>query len=423
VYYSIGEESYSSGTRPPLTDSPTFCVDPIGKFPGFLLPLPIPSTFPRNALNKYNPLLSPFLPRGTGLRCASRRHNQLRTRLPLRMHLPRPNRSARPSPRGDLQPLPRAPLHRRARRRLLPAYSHRHHLHLHLHLHHRGPTAPPARASKRAAAARAGGCAHRGGVGLGPRARSDTSQGGQLFASFWCAAAWRHGSLSALGRERCAELCACCTGRVGHVLVRFFPSSSFFPPPPPSYSFLISLTLCRDSVVIAIVGRSDVGTFFFPVFIRADDDYGDGGILLATYKVMGCLRASQYFWVYPQLKRSFLGGIGRYRDRARSRRLRHGLQGRTTRRCRNGSDPHRPTLPRHPRCGGNLGTCRPPWSLPKSDAQTHFLYLILCPAHPVHSGGEQSRRAEAHSAGILRYSRGYPPRRINKKEKGNATLS
>ena len=28
---SIGEESYSSGTRPPLTDSPTFCVDPIGQ--------------------------------------------------------------------------------------------------------------------------------------------------------------------------------------------------------------------------------------------------------------------------------------------------------------------------------------------------------------------------------------------------------
>ena len=30
--YSIGEESYSSGTRPPLTDTPTFCVDPIGTF-------------------------------------------------------------------------------------------------------------------------------------------------------------------------------------------------------------------------------------------------------------------------------------------------------------------------------------------------------------------------------------------------------
>ena len=28
--YSIGEESYSSGIRPPLTDTPTFCVDPIG---------------------------------------------------------------------------------------------------------------------------------------------------------------------------------------------------------------------------------------------------------------------------------------------------------------------------------------------------------------------------------------------------------
>ena len=27
---SIGEESYSAGTRPALTDAPTFCVDPIG---------------------------------------------------------------------------------------------------------------------------------------------------------------------------------------------------------------------------------------------------------------------------------------------------------------------------------------------------------------------------------------------------------
>ena len=35
VVYSIGEESYSSGTRPPLTDLPTFCVDPIGKLPAF----------------------------------------------------------------------------------------------------------------------------------------------------------------------------------------------------------------------------------------------------------------------------------------------------------------------------------------------------------------------------------------------------
>lgn len=29
--YSIGEESYSSGTRNELTDDPTFCVDPIGR--------------------------------------------------------------------------------------------------------------------------------------------------------------------------------------------------------------------------------------------------------------------------------------------------------------------------------------------------------------------------------------------------------
>jgi len=28
---SIGEESFSSGDRPALTDEPTFCVDPIGK--------------------------------------------------------------------------------------------------------------------------------------------------------------------------------------------------------------------------------------------------------------------------------------------------------------------------------------------------------------------------------------------------------
>ncbi len=27
---SIGEESYAAGSRPPITDAPTFCVDPIG---------------------------------------------------------------------------------------------------------------------------------------------------------------------------------------------------------------------------------------------------------------------------------------------------------------------------------------------------------------------------------------------------------
>ena len=29
---SIGEESYAAGVREPLTDEPTFCVDPIGMY-------------------------------------------------------------------------------------------------------------------------------------------------------------------------------------------------------------------------------------------------------------------------------------------------------------------------------------------------------------------------------------------------------
>jgi hypothetical protein len=73
-----------------------------------------------------------FLPRGTGTHCTEthamhlprRRHDQLRTRLPLRMHLHRPNRPPRPSPRGDLQPFPRTPLHRHTQRRLLPPRPH-----------------------------------------------------------------------------------------------------------------------------------------------------------------------------------------------------------------------------------------------------------------------------------------------------------
>lgn len=35
--YSIGEESYAAGSRPPLTDEPTFCVDPIGGLPMAIL--------------------------------------------------------------------------------------------------------------------------------------------------------------------------------------------------------------------------------------------------------------------------------------------------------------------------------------------------------------------------------------------------
>lgn len=32
-FHSIGEESFAAGARPPLTDAPTFCVDPIGATP------------------------------------------------------------------------------------------------------------------------------------------------------------------------------------------------------------------------------------------------------------------------------------------------------------------------------------------------------------------------------------------------------
>ena len=30
---SIGEESFAAGSRPEMTDEPTFCVDPIGAYP------------------------------------------------------------------------------------------------------------------------------------------------------------------------------------------------------------------------------------------------------------------------------------------------------------------------------------------------------------------------------------------------------
>jgi hypothetical protein len=52
-----------------------------------------------------------------------RRDDQLRARLPLRVHLAGPDRPARPRPRRDLQPLPRPSLHRRAWRRLFPAHA------------------------------------------------------------------------------------------------------------------------------------------------------------------------------------------------------------------------------------------------------------------------------------------------------------
>ena len=240
---SIGEESYSSGTRPPLTDSPTFCVDPIGKIPALCSLSP---SHPSSLILRNRDELALDMHK-------QRWHNQLCPRLPLRVHFPRPNRPARPRPRGDLQPIPRAPLHGRARCRLLPPHAHARRA----WLCHRGAAAPPSRSGKWAAAARAGGCAHHGRVGLGPYAGSDSSQGRQFLEPGRCSAAWRHGPLSALGRERRAELCACRAGRAGYVLVRFLP-----------FSLILLTDVCLWAT--AVVGRSVAGPLFlfFPFYWR-----------------------------------------------------------------------------------------------------------------------------------------------------------
>ena len=71
LLYSVGEESYSSGTRPPLTDSPTFFVDPIGTFqvPRFMCRSHLTLSYlsSQNTLHKKNnrPLFL-FSPRRTG---------------------------------------------------------------------------------------------------------------------------------------------------------------------------------------------------------------------------------------------------------------------------------------------------------------------------------------------------------------------
>ena len=103
------------------------------------------------------------------------------------------------------------------------------------------------------------------------------------------------------------------------------------------------------------------------LFIEADYDYDydddddDAGTTLATYQAMGRLRTSFILFLgIHAAQAKFSGGIGWHRDCARSRGLRHRLQGLTARRCCDGSDPHWPTLPRHSRCGGNPGACRLP---------------------------------------------------------------
>lgn len=59
---SIGEESYSAGYRPSLTDEPTFCVDPIGAV-GLALSLTVadPSQMERLILSMGFPLCASLL--------------------------------------------------------------------------------------------------------------------------------------------------------------------------------------------------------------------------------------------------------------------------------------------------------------------------------------------------------------------------
>jgi hypothetical protein len=88
-------------------------------------------------------------------------------------------------------------------------------------------------------------------------------------------------------------------------------------------------------------------------------------------QAMGCLRASMITVtvMYPttRLIMKIILIIGRHRDRARSRRLCHGVQRRAARRRRDRIDSHRSTVPRHPRCGGNIGA-----SLPIPTTQAYF---------------------------------------------------
>ena len=157
-----------------------------------------------------------------------------------------------------------------------------------------------------------------------------------------------------------------------------------------------------------VAGRPDAGTscllrlIMIMIMMTGNDD---AGTTLATCKAMGCLRTSPSFWVRCARGSSkFSGGVGWHRDCARSRGFRNGLQGLTARRYCDGSNPHWPTLPRHSRCGGNLGECSLPQRAYRDSTHKLIFYFfsLMCPTHPsVHLGGEQFRCAEAHSAGSL----------------------
>ncbi|SRR6266404_521850 len=200
--HSIGEESYSGGTRPPLTDAPTFCVDPIGTQSPYLCAFPPRRIIVRSIVR---PSCKSDLD-GTHRPPLCRRDDQLRARFPLCMHLARSDRPAHPSPRRNLQSLPRPSLHRRARRRLLPT-----------HAYAAGAATPPARAGAPAAQPRER--AHCRRVGLEPQARGDARQGPELHAARRSAATRRHGTLAALDGKCRPQLFARRARRTGHVLV------------------------------------------------------------------------------------------------------------------------------------------------------------------------------------------------------------
>ncbi len=130
-------------------------------------------------------------------------------------------------------------------------------------------------------------------------------------------------------------------------------------------------------------------------------------------QVMGRMRACATPHIHVRssapIASTGLNFTGGHRDRARGRRLRHRLQGRAARWRGNRDDPDGSTLPRHPRRGGN--TCA--YCLITFDTHAAHMYGCMHAALSCRAGREQPRRAEAPRAGILRYRRGHPTRRVS----------
>jgi len=105
---------------------------------------------------------------------------------------------------------------------------------------------------------------------------------------------------------------------------------------------------------------------FVPGVISAESDMTFGRLVRPwDVCVRRCLLPYEGFLIYR-------GTAGGHRDRARGRRLRHGIQRRAARRCRYGSHPDWPALPGHPRRSRDRGTS----SEPRLDAK------LTCISHP-----------------------------------------